>query len=317
MGHLRRKYGFSVDNIVSVDVVTADGKLRTASATQHPDLYWAMRGAGSNFGVVTSMEFRLHPVGPLVAMSAPAYPAEEAPRILSAWRDYMSTAPDEVSSSGILWSIPAFDEFPVELHNHPVVIPLAVYAGPADEGERVLQPLRELSTPLLDLSGQLSYTALQVAFDVSFPKGGLYYFKSQYVDHLSDELIDEFCSIAAARPSPRSVIVIWHQGGATSRVGSQETPLARRDAPFLASFDAVWFDAAENEPNIAWARNAWSAMQRHSSGGMYLNFGGFGEEKDELVRSAYGVNYDRLVQVKTKYDPSNLFRVNNNIRPEG
>jgi FAD/FMN-containing dehydrogenase len=315
MGHLRRKYGFSVDNIISVDVVTADGKLRTASATEHPDLYWAMRGAGSNFGVVTSMEFRLHPVGPMVALCAPLYPGADAPRVLSAWRDYMATAPDEVSSNGVLWSIPTLDGFPEALHGEPVVIPMATYAGDADEGERIMQPLREFGTPLLDLSGQLPYTTLQVAFDPMFPKGDRYYFKSQYVDDLSDELIDELCAISAARPSPRTVIVIWHQGGATSRVGPRETPLARRDAPFLASFDAAWSDSADDEPNIAWARNAWSAMQRHSSGGLYLNFAGFGEEKEELVRSGYGINYDRLVQIKTKYDPSNLFQVNNNIKP--
>jgi hypothetical protein len=149
-----------------------------------------------------------------------------------------------------------------------------------------------------------------------FPKGDLYYFKSQYVDGLSDELIDELCAIAAARPSPRTFVALWHQGGATSRVGAHETPLARRDAPYLASFDAVWSDPADNERNIAWARDAWAAMQRHSSGGLYLNFAGFGEEKDDLVRAGYGANYERLVQIKTKYDPGNLFRVNSNIRPD-
>lgn len=315
MGHLRRKYGFSVDNIRSLDVVLADGSLVTASATDNPDLFWAMRGAGSNFGVVTSMEFYLHPVGPIVALCAPAYPIEDAPRILRAWREFLETAPDEVSSNGLLWSIPDMEGFPKEFHNVPVVIPAVVYAGDADEGERIMQPLRELGAPLLDLSDRLPYTDLQMSFDPMFPKGDMYYFKSQYVAEISDELIDELCVIAHARPSSRSVIVLWHQGGATSRVGSQDTPLVGRESPLLVSFDGVWSDPAENDRNVAWARSAWDSMQRHSSGGLYLNFAGFGEEQDDQVRAGYGVNYDRLVQIKTKYDPTNFFRVNHNIRP--
>jgi FAD/FMN-containing dehydrogenase len=315
MGHLRRKYGFSVDNLRSVDVVTADGQLHTASATENADLFWAMRGAGSNFGVVTSMEFRLHPVGTVVALCAPVYPAADAPSVLAAWRDFMASAPDEVSSIGLLWSVPAMESFPSDIQGAPIVIPAAVYAGPAEEGERVMQPLREFARPLLDLSGLLPYTGLQTAFDAMFPKGDMYYFKSQYVDGLSDELIDELCEIASRRPSPRTLVALWHQGGATSQVGAEDTPLARRDAPFLVSFDGVWHDPADNARNITWARDAWAAMQRHSSGGLYLNFAGLGEEKEDLVRSGYGANFDRLVQIKTKYDPTNLFRVNNNIQP--
>ena len=317
MGNLRRKFGFSVDNIVSADIVTADGQLRTASATENPDLYWAIRGAGSNFGVVTSIEFKLHPLGPLVALAAPAYPADEMPRILRAWRDFAESAPEEVSTLGVLWSIPAMEMFPEELHNVPVVITVGVYAGPADEGEKVMQPLRELGTPLLDLSGQMPYTALQTAFDPMFPKGDMYYFKSQYVDEITDELLDEVSAIADARPSPRSLIALWHQGGVTSRVGPEETPLAGRESPLLVSLDGVWGDPADNDTNIAWARDGWAAMQRHSSGAMYLNFAGFGEEKEDLLRSGYGPNYERLVQIKNKYDPTNFFRVNNNIRPAG
>ncbi len=315
MGHLRRKYGFSVDNIVSLDVVLAGGSLVTANAHQNEDLFWAMRGAGSNFGVVTSLEFKLHPVGPVVALCAPVYPVAEAPHVLRAWRAYLDTAPDEVSSIGLLWSVPALEGFPPELHNVPVVIPAAVYAGPADEGEQIMQPLRELGTPLLDLSNQVPYTALQMSFDPMFPDGDMYYFKSQYVDELSDELFDELCELGARRPSHRSLIAIWHQGGATSRVGAQETPLAGRSAQALISFDGTWSDPQDNAPNIAWARNAWDAMQRYSSGGIYLNFAGFGEEQEELLRSGYGGNYDRLAQIKRKYDPTNFFRVNNNVKP--
>lgn len=315
MGNLRRKHGFSVDNLLSVDVVTADGTLRTASATENPDLFWAMRGAGSNFGVVTSMEFRLHPVGPIVAFCAPMYPAEDGPRLMAAWRDFIENAPEEVSSTSFFVGVPTLPGFPEELHNRPVFVTLAVYAGAADEGERVMRPLRELGTPVLDLSGQMPYAVLQGAFDAMFPDGDQYYFKSQYVDALTDELIHEFCDIAAACPSPRTLTAMWHHGGASARVGAHETPLVRRDAPYLASFDGVWSDPADNEANLAWARSAWAAMQRYSSGGMYLNFDGLGEEKEGLVHSGYGDNYPRLVQIKNKYDPTNVFRFNNNIRP--
>jgi FAD/FMN-containing dehydrogenase len=315
MGYLRRKYGFSVDNLLSVDIVTADGQLRVASAAENPDLYWAVRGAGSNFGVVTSLEFRLHPVGPLVAICSPLYAAEDAPQVLAAWRDYMENAADEVSAIGALWSVPRDHGFPGELEGRSVVITEAVYAGPVEEGERIMQPLRELATPLLDLSGRWQYTDLQSGFDSFFAKGLRYYFKSHYVDHLSDELIGELCAIGAARPSDLSIVALWHQGGSTSRVGAHDTPLVRRDAPYLMSFDGAWTDPAEDERNVAWARAGWAAMKRHSSGGMYLNFAGLGEEKEELVRAGYGDNYSRLAALKAVYDPTNLFRMNNNIRP--
>jgi hypothetical protein len=192
---------------------------------------------------------------------------------------------------------------------------LSVYAGPVDVGERAMQPLREIGTPLLDLSGPAPYTFVQSMTDAAARKGARYYFKGRYVDGLSDELIDDVCALAAARPSPLSLVTVWHQGGAISRVGVQETPLGRRDAPFLVNLDGAWEDPNDDERNIAWARDAWATLGRHSSGGLYLNFAGFGEEKEDLVRAAYGANYDRLVMLKTKYDPSNLFQVNNNIRP--
>lgn len=173
-GWMRRKFGYSVDNLLSVDIVTADGQVRTASETENSDLFWAIRGAGSNFGVVTSFEFRLHEVGPLVAFAAPIYAMEDAERVVPAWRDFMESAPDDVSSGLFLWGIPAADGFPPELHDKPIIVPAAAYAGPAEEGERVLRPLRELATPLLDLSATMPYTALQGAFDALFPKGRLY-----------------------------------------------------------------------------------------------------------------------------------------------
>jgi hypothetical protein len=312
MGHLRSKYGLSIDNLVSVDIVTADGQLRVASATEHPDLFWAVRGAGSNFGVVTSFTFRLHPVGPTVMLCAPMYALADGPRVLPRWRDFIATAPDEFTPIAVFWSVP--EGFPPELVGTPIVILAGVYAGPVEEGERLIQPLRTLATPVLDLSGPLPFTAVQSAFDPFFPKGLLQYWKSTYVDTLSDELIAALCRLAAERPSPRTTMDIWPQTGAAARASAGETAFGRR-RPFLVAFESTWTDPAQNEANIAWARQAWQSMQRFAASGIYLNFPGFGEEKEELLREGYGQNYERLRAIKAAYDPTNLFRMNLNIPP--
>jgi FAD/FMN-containing dehydrogenase len=315
MGHLRRAYGLSIDNLLSVDIVTADGQLRTASATENSDLFWAVRGAGSNFGVVTSFEFRLHPVGPVVALAAVMYALEDGPTVIPKWRDFMATAPEEITGMLIFWSVPAAPDFPEDLWGKPIFLIGSVFSGPADEGERALMPLRNLGTPVLDLSGQLPYAILQGLFDWAFPKGRLCYWKSLYVDSLPNDLINQLCQLAADRPSPLSPIDIWHHGGAMASVPASATAFGRRDAPFMLSFDTSWDDPDQTERNIAWTRAAWAAMHRYSSGGLYINFPGFGEEKEDLVRAAYGDNYERLATLKAAYDPTNLFRMNQNITP--
>jgi FAD/FMN-containing dehydrogenase len=312
MGHLRAKHGLSLDNLLAVDIVTADGCLRHASAAENADLFWAVRGAGSNFGVVTSFTFRLHPVGPTVMLCAPMYALEDAPAVLRRWRDYIATVPDEFTPLAVFWSVP--EGFPPELVGRPIVILAGVYAGPVEEGERIAQPLRELATPLLDLSGPMPFAAIQSAFDPFFPKGLLQYWKSTYVDTLSDDLLDALCDLAATRPSPKTTMDIWPQSGAVARVGAEETAFGPRP-PFMVAFESTWTDPAANEANIAWAREAWASMQRFASRGIYLNFPGFGEEKEELVRAAYGPNYPRLRVLKARYDPTNLFRANLNIPP--
>ncbi|MBX3070808.1 MAG: FAD-binding oxidoreductase [Thermomicrobiales bacterium] len=315
LGWLRRKHGLCIDNLRSVEIVTADGEVRTASASSNPDLYWAVRGAGSNFGVVTLMEFDLHPVGPEVLLTAPAYRAKEAPKVLRFFREFVRECPDEVSSELLFWSVPANEHFPEELHGEQIVMFPAVYSGDPDEGERILQPTREIAEPLLDLTGRMPYTALQSGFDWAFPKGWLYYWKSLYLNDLSAEAMEETLKLGANRPSPEGFVALWQLGGAMSRVPADATAFGSRDAPFLLSFDVTWTDAADSERCIAWTRNAWSSMQRFGPGGLYLNFAGFGEEKEALVRAGYGKNYDRLVEIKTTYDPANLFRMNQNIVP--
>ena len=317
LGHLRRKYGLSLDSLLSVDIVTADGEFRKASPSENEDLFWAVRGAGSNFGVVTSFEFQAHPVGPTVFVGAVFYPLEEAPTILPAWRDFMSAAPEELSSLAICWSIPPHEPFPPELHGTPVVAVAAAHCGPVEDGERIVQPLRELGQPLVDASGPWPWLGLQSGFDAIFGKGELRYWKARSVTELSAEVIAEILDFAGRRPTPLTDIAIWHHGGAMSRVGETETAYGGRDVPFLVTAEASWTDPAQNDEAISWAREVWDAMERYSSGSVYLNFPGLGEEPEALARAGYGVNYDRLTELKAKYDPGNLFRMNINIPPAG
>jgi FAD/FMN-containing dehydrogenase len=315
VGHLRRKHGLSIDNLLSVDIVTADGQLRRASAGENEDLFWAVRGAGSNFGVVTSFEFQAHPVGPMVMVGAVFYPLDQARTVLPAWRDYMASAPEELSSLVVCWSVPAGDPFPAEHHGKPVVIVAAPYAGPVEDGESVVKTLRELGEPLIDLSGPWPWVGLQSAFDALFPKGEFRYWKSRAVAELTDGAIETIADLAEQRPTPITDVVVWHHGGAMSRVGETETAYGGRDAAFLVTAEVSWTDAAQTDEAIAWGRDAWDAIGRHSTGGLYLNFPGLAEEKEALVRAGHGVNYDRLAELKAKYDPGNLFRMNLNIAP--
>ena len=315
VGHLRRKYGLSIDNLLSVEIVTADGQLRRASATENEDLFWAVRGAGSNFGVVTSFEFQAHPVGPMVMVAAVFYPFEDVRTLLPAWRDAVAGMPDEVSTIAICWSVPAHEPFPPSLHGTPVFVVAGVHCGSPDDAESVVQPLRELGTPLMDLSGPWPWLGLQSGFDALFPKGDLRYWKSTALPELTDDAIEDIVELAGRRPTPITDIVVWHHGGAMSRVGETETAYAGRDVPFLVTAEASWTDPGQTDEAIAWAREVIDRMAPHSTGGLYLNFPGLGEDQDVLVRAGYGANYDRLAELKAIYDPSNLFRMNLNIPP--
>ncbi len=316
LGHVRRKHGMSIDNLLSVDVVTADGQLLTANEAMNSDLYWAMRGAGSNFGVATSLEFRAHDVGPIVHLAAPFYALEEGESVVRRWRDFIQTAPDDVSAILLFWSGPEVEPFPEEIHRRPVVVAAAVYAGDPDEGERVMSPLRELGTPLFDLSGPIPWTALQQAFDPFFPAGDRYYWKSMFIDDLSDGAIATMVESAKKRPSPLSDQLIWHLGGAMSEVTPTATPYYRRDAQFLFNAEASsWTSPVTDDDAIAWVRETLANLEPYSQGGSYINFAGLGEDHEATLRGSFGPNYERLVELKAKYDPGNLFRMNLNISP--
>jgi FAD/FMN-containing dehydrogenase len=245
------------------------------------------------------------------------YPLETARSVVAAWRDFMDDAPEEVSSQAVFWSVPEVPDFPDTARGEPVVAIVATHCGPVEDGRRVLQPLRELAEPLVDLSGPAPYTQVQQLYDPFFPEGELYYYwKSIELAHLDDEVIEEVVAAAADRPSSRTLLPIWHHGGAMNRVGALETAYGDRSATYLLSIDSTWADPDETEANVEWTRTLWDAMHRFSDGGLYLNFPGYGEEGEELVRAGHGeAVYDRLVDLKDEYDPDNLFRLNQNVSP--
>src|SRR5918995_1495477 len=317
IGWLRRKYGLSSDNLVSVDVVTADGRSLTASETENPDLFWGIRGGGGNFGVVTSFEYRLYPVGPEVMFCFVLYPTQDAREVLRSCERYLSEAPDEVSPVGVFGRVPPVEIFPERWHGEPFVAFLAMYVGDVEEGERVLRPLRELGGSFGDLNPQVPYTEAQAILDADYPDGWHYYWKSQNVDSLNDEVLERLMEHAEAAPSEHSTIDVWYQGGAMARVGAAETAFGDRSSPILLGIESNWEDQRDDEANISWVRGCVADMRRFSSGGMYLNFPGFFEEGDNLMHDAFGANYERLVEIKYEYDPTNLFRLDQNIKPTG
>jgi hypothetical protein len=317
LGWLRKKHGLSIDNLLSVDIVTADGQFHQANENENPDLFWAVRGGGGNFGVVTSFEYRLHPVGPMVTLCAPFYPAEMAKEILPLWKQFMDSSPDEISSQALFWTIPPVPDFPIETHGRRVLILAAVHCGSPEEGEKMLRPLQELGTPLVDLSMPIPWTILQGMFDAFFPKAEqLYYFKSTYLDVLNEAAIDKIISKANKPPQPMVLIALWHLGGAMSRVGDEQTAFPGRKSPLLFSVDAIWNKPEDTDEVIAYAREFLTDMKPFSSGGLYVNFAGLGEEGGALVKAAYGPNYSRLVDIKQRYDPDNFFHINQNIKPK-
>jgi FAD/FMN-containing dehydrogenase len=317
VGWLRSRYGLCIDNLVSADVVTAEGRLLTASAEQNADLYWALRGGGGNFGVVTSFEFALHPVGPTVMFAAPIYPLSAGAAPIRFWRDFLADKSGDVGSLVEFSTIPEDEEFPEEYWGQRCYTIAALYAGDATEGERLLQPLREQAELVTDFSGQMPYCEVQQLFDTLIPFGQhRCYWKSHYLADLPDVLIDECLANAAAAPSDNTLSSLWNFGGATAAVPADATALGDRSMPFMYSIDSIWSDPADDAANISWTREVWERTRSYSQEGrLYLNFAGHGEDGEALVRDAYGKTYARLSAIKAKYDPGNVFRFNQNIRP--
>ena len=300
---LASKYGFAIDNLRSVDIVTADGTLRTASATQQEDLFWAIRGAGHNFGVVTSFEYRLHPVEPVLG-GLVIHPLSQAVEVLRFYREFSVSQPDELQTWAGILTLP---------DGNPVVALAPCYVGSLEEGERLLSPLRRFGTPIADTVAPLPYVAMQQIFDAAFPPGRLNYWKSALTGHLADEVIEASVEYARKLPSPFTVILFAELHGAYSRVGKTETAYFHRDLQYDAIVLSGWTDPADTQRNIGWTRELFAAWEPHLARAAYVN--DLGDEGEDRARSAYGGNYARLVALKTKYDPTNLFRMNQNIRP--
>ena len=298
------------------ELVTAHGQVLTASKDENADLFWGLRGGGGNFGVATSFEFQLHPVGPLVTLCAVWYPVDNAKAMLAQWRDFMAKAPEEFSSLALFWTVPAAPGIPEEYQNKRSLVIAGVHVGPVEEGQRLIQPLRELGSPMIDQSGPAPWTVVQSAFDPFFPKGlRHYYFKSRYLKGLDGAAIETLLPGAITPPAPPVLIAIWHLGGAMHRVGTTDTAFAERAAPFLFSVDCIWDEPEISDEVVAYARAYLAKMEPFSTGGLYLNFAGLGEEGEKLVKEGFGANYQRLAALKNKYDPGNLFRLNQNIKP--
>ncbi len=315
VSHQRRRDGMTVDNLVSAEVVLADGRVVRASADQHADLHWALRGGGGNFGVVTEFEFRAIPLGPEVFVINVAFPLEDAARVLAGWRDLVADAPDELSTAGFIWALPVIDELPEAMRGLSYVGVVGMWAGDPDEGERASMAIRELATPLLDLSGRVEYRDFQASLDAFFPSGVRRYWKAIYLDGFSDAAVHLTVDWSLRRPSDETLVIVRHCGGAMSRVGAEETAFGDRSSEWMLSIDSTWHDPAQDAANIAYTRAFWDAALPYSDGKTYFNFPGLLEEGDRAVRDSYGANHARLARIKAEYDPENTFRLNQNIRP--
>jgi FAD/FMN-containing dehydrogenase len=302
-GKLGRKYGLSCDNLISAEIVTADGRLLHTSAMEHSDLFWAIRGGGGNFGIVTSFEYRLFPVGPMLLAGSIAYPYDRARDAMHFYQAFASSAPDELSLDAALATTPSGER---------VFSISACYVGPIDEGEQAIKSLRTYGAPVQHQIGPRSYVEIQSAGDAIFPRGRRYYWKAQFLRELSDPAIDALLRAYASAPA-ESLLVLQQVGGAIARIPVTDTPYANRDALYDCFPISIWDDPEEDAAHIRWARELWEAMRPFSTGGVYAN--NLGEEGTERIAAAYGENYARLLALKNKYDPTNFFRLNQNIKP--
>ena len=304
VGWLVRKYGLTCDNVLSFDIVTADGSPRVASANENEDLFWALRGGGGNFGVVTSFEFRVHPVSTVLG-GLVIYPRDRAVEVLRFYRDFTQSAPEELTAYCALMHTP---------DGIPAVAVIACYCGDLTEGEKVFKPLRAFGSPMLDEIQPMPFPQMQTLLDAAFPDGNQNYWKSTFLRELSDDAIAVLVEHANRATSPLTGVTIEFYGGAASRVGVSESAFAQRQAQYDLVIVAQWVDPGESQRHVEWARNLADSMRPFSSGAYLLNF--LGEEGEDTVKAAYGSNHGRLVAVKNKYDPKNFFSLNQNIKPK-
>jgi FAD/FMN-containing dehydrogenase len=313
IGYLTRRYGLTIDNLLAVEMVLADGRFVTASAKENADLFWAVRGGGGNFGVVTSFLFKGRPVhtdygGPML------WPMEEATEILRWYRSFLAEAPEEVYGFFAFLTVPPAPPFPEHLHNKKMCGIVWCYTGPIKKAEKVFSPIRSLTAPALDMVGPIPHPVLQGLHDDIYPPGLQWYWKADFVRTLPDEAIALHVKYGANLPSRWSTMHLYPVNGAAGRVKNNATPWCYRDATWAAVMVGVDPDPANKEKISKWAKEYWSALHPYSAGGAYINF--MMEEGEERIRATYGKNYDRLARIKKRYDPANLFHVNQNVQPK-
>jgi hypothetical protein len=312
IGYLSRQYGLTIDNLLGVDVVLADGRLVTASATENADLFWAVRGGGGNFGVVTSFLFRAHPVS--TVYGGPIFwPLDEGPKVLRFWRDFIKESPDDINGWFGYATVPPVPMFPAEHQMKKVAVVTWCYTGDLAKADEVFAPIRQLSPPLMDFCGPIPFPVLQSLFDGLYPAGLQWYWKADFFHDLSDKAIELHQKYGERLPSPHSTMHIYPINGAAGRVGKGDTAFSFRDARFAEVIVGVDPEPANNPRLVQWAKDYWLALHPHSAGGGYVNM--MMDEGEDNVKAAYRDNHVRLAQVKRRYDPGNLFRVNQNIRP--
>lgn len=313
LGWLMRKYGLTIDQLLSVDLITAEGEFVKASQTENPDLFWGVRGGGGNFGIVTDFEFRLNPLGPMVIAGPIFWPIAESPNVLRLYRDWISDAPDELTTIVVHRKAPPLPFVPPELHGELIVGVACCYAGPVEQGEKVLRPLKNFHSPVLDLCKPKPFVDHQAMFDPTFPHGRWYYLRSCDVAELTDDVIDITVEHSMRISSPLTGFPIWHLGGHMARVGADETAFNGRSAGHTFNISGITETAEGFDAEREWARDFWTALQPYHTS-VYVNF--LMDEGDERIRQAYGAEkYDRLKALKRRYDPDNFFRLNQNIPP--
>lgn len=315
-GWLRNKYGLTIDNLIGAEMVTADGQVVYTSETENPELLWGLRGGGGELGVVTRFEYRAHPVGPEVMFAFVFYTYDdlaEAKRLINAYYNYAETAPDEVSSLSFLGTIPSGHSFPEDAWGKPFYAIAAIYSDDAADGQRVLQPLRELATPVVDFSEIMPFVEVQKVLDEDYPKHELrYYWKSAYLREMNDVVIDRMLDLWQANPSPLSTIDFWYHGGAMNRVAPDATAYGDRSTKVMLGIESNWSDPADDAANIAWNREFVGGLRDFTTGKQYINFPGFYEEGEAMYEQTFTENYQRLAALKRQYDPQGMFSMSYN-----
>ncbi len=315
-GWLSRKLGLTVDNLISADVVTADGKLRQVSAKSEPDLFWAIRGGSGNFGVVTSFEYKLHPVGPEVLAGLIVHPYAKAKELLDGYRKITANAPEELTCWVVMRKAPPLPFLPPEVHGTNIVVFALCYNGDIEKGKKAIAPLQALAKPIADICGPMPFAGWQTAFDPLLTPGARNYWKSHDFVDLSDAAVELMIDYAGKVPTPECEIFIGHLGGAINRVAKDATAYPHRDVNYVMNVHTRWQDAGQDKACIDWARRLFDAMAQYATGGVYVNFMPE-DEAQRVQKGAFGPNFERLAKLKAKYDPGNLFKMNQNILPAG